>query len=217
MTNKKEELSRDLYISGEITNEMATEIIAHLRKINDEDMEVYNKNQTLNKKNQIPYEPINITINSPGGSVMDGCAIMNSLETCIAPVYTHGMGEVSSMAVHIYACGEVRTAGDLVTFGLHGIGGRTSGYAKEMLSSLNHWKKLEKKLNDRLLEDTKLTQEDLNVCETCLTFYDYDEALEKGLINTDLYDEELIKSVLDEIDEKSKDKCECESEKLDKE
>ena len=53
MMNKEEELSRDLYISGEITNEMATEIIAHLRKINDEDMEVYNKNQTLNKKNQI--------------------------------------------------------------------------------------------------------------------------------------------------------------------
>ena len=64
MIKKEEELSRDLYISGEITNEMATEIIAHLRKINDEDMEVYNKNQTLNKKNQMPYEPINITINS---------------------------------------------------------------------------------------------------------------------------------------------------------
>lgn len=199
MMNKEEELSRDLYISGEITNEMATEIIAHLRKINDEDMEVYNKNQTLNKKNQMPYKPINITINSPGGSVIDGCAIMNSLETCIAPVYTHGMGEVSSMAVHIYACGEVRTAGDLVTFGLHGIGGRTGGYAKEMLSSLNHWKKLEKKLNDRLLEDTKLTQEDLDACETCLTFYDYDEALEKGLINTDLYDDELIKEIIDEL------------------
>lgn len=196
MANKNEELSREIYISGEINNEMAAEIIAHLKKINDEDLDVYEKNQTLNEKNQLPYKPISLTINSPGGSVMDGCAIMNTLESCIAPVHTHGIGEVSSMAVHIYACGEVRTAGDLVTFGLHGTGGGTCGYTKEMISSLTHWKKLEKKLNDRLLEDTKLTQKDLDDCETCLVFYDYDEALEKGLINTDLYDEEFLKGII---------------------
>lgn len=197
MTNKNEELSREIYISGEINNEMATEIITHLKKINDEDLDVYEKNQTLNEKNQLPYKPISLTINSPGGSVMDGCAIMNTLDSCIAPVHTHGIGEVSSMAVHIYACGEVRTAGDLVTFGLHGTGGGACGYTKEMISSLTHWKRLEKKLNDRLLEDTKLTQKDLDDCETCLVFYDYDEALEKGLINTDLYDEEFLKGIMD--------------------
>ena len=193
MTNKNEELSREIYISGEINNEMATEIITHLKKINDEDLDVYEKNQTLNEKNQLPYKPISLTINSPGGSVMDGCAIMNTLDSCIAPVHTHGIGEVSSMAVHIYACGEVRTAGDLVTFGLHGTGGGTCGYTKEM-----------KKLNDRLLEDTKLTQKDLDDCETCLVFYDYDEALEKGLINTDLYDEEFLKGIIDGLSEGDK-------------
>ena len=204
MTNKNEELSREIYISGEINNEMATEIITHLKKINDEDLDVYEKNQTLNEKNQLPYKPISLTINSPGGSVMDGCAIMNTLDSCIAPVHTHGIGEVSSMAVHIYACGEVRTAGDLVTFGLHGTGGGTCGYTKEMISSLTHWKRLEKKLNDRLLEDTKLTQKDLDDCETCLVFYDYDEALEKGLINTDLYDEEFLKGIIDGLSEGDK-------------
>ena len=204
MINKEEELSRDLYISGEINNEMAAEIITHLKKINDEDLDIYEKNQALNEKNQLPYKPISLTINSPGGSVMDGCAIMNTLESCIAPVHTHGIGEVSSMAVHIYACGEVRTAGDLVTFGLHGTGGGTCGYTKEMISSLTHWKRLERKLNTRLLEDTKLTQEDLDACETCLTFYDYDEALEKGLINTDLYDDELIKEIIDGLNASDK-------------
>lgn len=33
MANKNEELSREIYISGEINNEMAAEIIAHLKKI----------------------------------------------------------------------------------------------------------------------------------------------------------------------------------------
>lgn len=50
MANKNEELSREIYISGEINNEMAAEIIAHLKKINDEDLDVYEKNQTLNEK-----------------------------------------------------------------------------------------------------------------------------------------------------------------------
>ena len=52
MANKNEELSREIYISGEINNEMAAEIIAHLKKINDEDLDVYEKTQTLNEKNQ---------------------------------------------------------------------------------------------------------------------------------------------------------------------
>lgn len=53
MANKNEELSREIYISGEINNEMAAEIIAHLKKINDEDLDVYEKNQTLNEKKSI--------------------------------------------------------------------------------------------------------------------------------------------------------------------
>ena len=77
MENKEEKVIRDLYISGEIDNELATEIISHINEINKEDLEIYNKNQKLNEKNQIPYEPISITINSCGGSVIDGCARIN--------------------------------------------------------------------------------------------------------------------------------------------
>lgn len=200
MENKEEKVIRDLYISGEIDNELATEIISHINEINKEDLEIYNKNQKLNEKNQIPYEPISITINSCGGSVIDGCAIINTLESCIAPLHMHGVGEVSSMAVHIYACGEARTAGDLVTFGLHGFGGCTGGYAKEMRGRLEYWEKLEKKLNKKLMESTKITQEDLDKCETCLDWYDYDKALEKGLINTDIYDEELLHDTIEKLD-----------------
>lgn len=65
---------------------------------------------------------------------------------------------------------------------------------------------IREKVNDRLLEDTKLTQEDLDACETCLTFYDYDEALEKGLINTDLYDDEFLKEIIDGLNVSDKKK-----------
>ena len=52
MENKEEKAIRDLYISGEIDNELATEIISHINEINKEDLEIYNKNQKLNEKNR---------------------------------------------------------------------------------------------------------------------------------------------------------------------
>ena len=69
-----------------------------------------------------------------------------------------------------------------------------------MRGKLEYWEKLEKKLNKKLMESTKITQEDLDKCETCLDWYDYDKALEKGLINTDIYDEELLHDTIEKLD-----------------
>lgn len=198
--NKAKKVNRDLYIGGEITSELTSEIIAHLNELNKEDLAIYEQNLMLNEENQIPYEPITITINSPGGSVTEGCAIINALESCISPIHTHGVGMVASMAVFIYSCGEVRTAGDLVSFGIHGSSAWGGGYIKETLEMMNYCKTLENKLNKRLMEVTNITQEDLDSCETCTIYYDYDKALEKGLINTDIYDEELLNKIITKIE-----------------
>ena len=43
-------------------------------------------------------EPIHMYISSPGGSVMAGLAILDTMELISAPVYTYAMGMVASMA-----------------------------------------------------------------------------------------------------------------------
>lgn len=201
MTKKAKKTERDLYIVGMINDEMAMEIVAQLDAIKKEDLEIYQENLLRNKENQIQYDPINITINSPGGYVYSGCAIINALEESIAPIYMHGLGCIASMGVHIYACGDVRTAGDLTTFATHGFGGHVSGYHEEMRASLNYDKKLEEKLDAKLIESTKLTKEDMEHCKTCLDFFDYEQALEKGLITVDIYDEEAMLNLVNGLDE----------------
>jgi ATP-dependent Clp protease protease subunit len=51
-------------------------------------------------------EPIHIYISSPGGSVMSGLAILDTMNLISAPVYTYAMGLVASMAAVLFTCGE---------------------------------------------------------------------------------------------------------------
>ncbi len=51
-------------------------------------------------------EPIHIYISSPGGSVMSGLAILDTMNLISAPVYTYAMGLVASMATVLFTCGE---------------------------------------------------------------------------------------------------------------
>ena len=51
-------------------------------------------------------EPIHMYISSPGGSVMAGLAILDTMELISAPVYTYAMGMVASMAAVLFTCGE---------------------------------------------------------------------------------------------------------------
>lgn len=81
---------RIIYIFSEITAETAmvvTSAIINLSRISDED-------------------PIWIVINSEGGSVVDGIAIMDTIELCPAPIYTLCAGEATSMGAYIFAMGD---------------------------------------------------------------------------------------------------------------
>lgn len=51
-------------------------------------------------------EPIHVYISSPGGSVMSGLAILDTMNLISSPVYTYAMGLVASMAAVLFTCGE---------------------------------------------------------------------------------------------------------------
>lgn len=53
-----------------------------------------------------PEEPIHMYISSPGGSVMAGLAILDTMNLIQSPVHTYAMGLVASMAAVLFACGE---------------------------------------------------------------------------------------------------------------
>lgn len=83
--------SRIIFINGEISADKANGVIAELLYLD-----------SLNN------EDINIYMNSPGGSVPDGLAIIDTMKYIKSKVNTVAIGTAASMAAVILACGDRR-------------------------------------------------------------------------------------------------------------
>jgi len=93
-------------------------------------------------------EPIHIYISSPGGSVMAGLAILDTMQLIQAPVHTYAMGMVASMAAVLFTCGEPghRYIMPNAEIMIHQPLGGTSGQASDIEIQANHILKLKKRL-----------------------------------------------------------------------
>ena len=60
----------------------------------------------IQKLDSINHDPIILEINSPGGSVDDGLALIDVMEYVESPIHTIAFGQASSMASLILAAGE---------------------------------------------------------------------------------------------------------------
>lgn len=81
---------RTIFVTGGIDDAMGQLIVAQLLD--------------LNRKS--PTKPIRMIINSPGGSIMAGNAIVDTMRHITAPVHTVGMGMCASMGSYILSMGE---------------------------------------------------------------------------------------------------------------
>ncbi len=93
-------------------------------------------------------EPIHMYISSPGGSVMAGLAILDTMNLIQAPVYTYAMGMVASMAAVLFTCGEPghRYIMPNAEVMIHQPLGGTSGQASDIEIQANHIINLKKRL-----------------------------------------------------------------------
>ena len=80
---------RILFLGGVITSDTANKIIAQLLLLEAEDRN----------------GPIDLYVNSPGGSVVDGLAIIDAIRCIRAPVSTTCIGQAASMGAWILAAG----------------------------------------------------------------------------------------------------------------
>ena len=80
---------RIVFLGTPITDQVANAIIAQLLWLNSEN----------------PSQPINLYINSPGGSVYAGLAIYDTMQMITAPVSTLAVGVTASMGTVLLAAG----------------------------------------------------------------------------------------------------------------
>lgn len=89
---------------------------------------------------------INVRINSPGGYVFDGTAIVNALSRCTAEIHTFNDGMAASMAAEIWAAGNVRHMADNALLMFHSASDIVWGNAREMRSQADVLEKMDSAL-----------------------------------------------------------------------
>ena len=109
---------RIVFLGSQVTDQSANLIVAQLLFLNRES----------DKK------PINLYINSPGGSVYAGLAIYDAMQMLKAPVHTTAVGVTASMGTALLAAGAAghRFALPHATIHMHPTGGGAKGYTEDV-------------------------------------------------------------------------------------
>lgn len=172
---QQQELSRKILISSPIDGNVAGEVIAQILDINDfdEQMKVVTTYQP---------RPIELFINSGGGSATDGFAIIGAMEMSDTPIITYGLGLVGSMALGIFVKGDVRIAHRYTRFMYHTVGYGAMGYIKDHEEQHKEADYLQRMYND-LFKETKITKEHMQQIRDTKTdfFFSGKEAVALGV------------------------------------
>lgn len=131
--------SRSIWLLGEVNDRLAMEICLQLEYLdnqNDRDIRLY--------------------INSPGGSVSAGFAIVDAIHRCRSNVITIATGLAASMAAFILSCGTPgkRYVTPLAEVMIHQPLGGAQGQASDIQLMAEHITKTKLKLNSLLAENT---------------------------------------------------------------
>lgn len=146
-----EMLDRKIVISQPIDQEIAGQVIQQILTINDFD-------QRMSVVSTYQAEPIEMYINSGGGSATDGFAIIGAMEMSQTPIITYGLGIVASMALGIFVKGDIRVAHRYCRFMFHSVAYGVAGNLKDHVDSLKESNIMQRMYND-LFKDTKVTKE----------------------------------------------------------
>lgn len=172
--NPNSKIFRTIVLSGDIDESSVKDAIQTISFINeiDDGKEV--------------VEPIKLIINSLGGNILDGFALIGVIENSFVPVYTYGYGSIMSMALPILVAGDKRFGHPLATFMYHecldSVPYDKMSIIKENIEETD---RLMDMYDDYLTSRTTLTQKQLNKVKNKKTdwYFGSDEALSYNIIN----------------------------------
>jgi ATP-dependent Clp protease, protease subunit len=139
---------RVVFLHGEVTDDKANSIVAQLLYL-----------ESVN-----PEEPVEMYINSPGGSVTAGLAIYDTMMYVNPPVHTFVTGQACSMGSLLLAAGKrgKRFALQHSRIMLHQPLGGASGQASDVLIQAQEIQKTKETIVDIYSRTTGQSTEDLN-------------------------------------------------------
>ena len=143
--------------------------------------------QMLFLESEDPDKEISFYINSPGGSITDGMAIVDTMNYIKCPVSTICVGLAASMGSVLLTCGakgrRFATPNSEILIHQPLISGGLAGQATEIKIHADHMVKTREKLNKLLSERTGQSLETIERDTERDNFMTSEEALKYGLID----------------------------------
>jgi len=160
--------NRIIFLNGEVNSETSYDIITkllYLDSLNQDDISLY--------------------INSPGGSVREGLAIIDCMNTIKSNIATYCIGSSYSMGAIILSSGTIgkRYALPNSEIMIHSPSTNLSGKAEDISSSSKRLDETKNKLIEILSKNTKKNKKTINKYFKDDTYMNSDKALEFGIID----------------------------------
>ena len=157
---------RIIFIDGDIDEELANGIIAQMLYLD-----------SLDK-----IKPINIYINTYGGSCYDGLGIYDIAEKITAPIRTVAMGKCCSMGVPLILMGSERCATKRTRFMIHQPSGGAVGQASDIKITHEEIQLIQREMYNIISEKTGQTYEQVEKDCDRDKWMSAQEALDYGII-----------------------------------
>ena len=162
---------RIIFLSEDVNNVTASLVVAQLLFLESED----------------PDKEISLYINSPGGSITDGMAIVDTINYIKCPVSTICVGLAASMGAVLLASGEkgrrLATPNSEILIHQPLISGGLSGQTTEIKIHADHMVRTREKLNKLLSDRTGQSLETIEKDTERDNYMTAEEALKYGLID----------------------------------
>ena len=138
-------------------------------------------------------EPIILYINSPGGEVNEGFALVSAIELSKTPVYTVNIGEWCSMAFLIGITGKKRFSLPYMTFLMHEASGFSMGKISNMEDKIDYDRKFgDQVIKKIILAHSKMTEKEYSLVEKKELYMLPEDALDYGFIDEIITDIDTI-------------------------
>ncbi|MBQ6137212.1 MAG: ATP-dependent Clp endopeptidase proteolytic subunit ClpP [Kiritimatiellae bacterium] len=162
-------LDRIVFISGEVSDEMANAVVAQLLFLQSQDQK----------------KQINVYVNSPGGSVTAGLAIYDTMKFVKCPIATYCIGQAASMGAVLLAAGTkgLRHSLPNARIMIHQPWGGAEGKASDIEITAREILRLKERLNEILAEASGKKMADVVKDTDRDHFMSAEEAKEWGLID----------------------------------
>ena len=160
---------RIICVHGEVTDQMASVVTAHLLFLEAEE----------------PEKPLSMYINSPGGSVTAGMAMYDTMQYIRPDVHTICMGQAASMGSLLLAGGEPGCRSTLPhsSIMLHQPSGGASGMASDIEIRAKELLRVRARLNNLYVDHTGQELPEVERVMDRDTFMNAQEALDFGIID----------------------------------